>query len=55
MVKSGEYTYAKFAEKIRNDIGNIEHIKSASLSKYIERMCKRNNDTVMNEILLRKV
>lgn len=54
VVKSQKYTYAKFAKWIINDIGNVEHVKSpcSDLSRYIEKMCKKNNDTVMNTILL---
>ena len=53
-VKSQKYTYAKFAQWIIRDIGNVDYVKSPSsdLSRYIEKMCKKNNDTVMNAILL---
>lgn len=57
VVKSRKYIYARFAERIINDIGNsIGYIKNSSseLSRYIERMCKKNNDTVISEILLRE-
>ena len=54
VVKSQKYTYAKFAQWIIRDIGNVDYVKSPSsdLSRYIEKMCKKNNDTVMNAILL---
>lgn len=56
VVKSQKYSYTKFVTWIKNDIGNIDHVKSPSseLSKYIERMCQKNNDMVMNDILLRE-
>lgn len=56
VVKSQRYTYKKFAEWLINDIGCADSVKQyfGELSKYIEKMCKKNNDTVMNEILLRE-
>ena len=52
-----EYTYRKFVEKIMKDIGNPGCAKNSSsdFSKYIERMCKENNDAVMNEIYIRNI
>lgn len=58
VVKSQKYTYAKFAEWVIDDIrGSIGYIKnfSSDLSKYIERMCKKNNDKVMCEIRMREM
>lgn len=56
IVKSQKYSYEKFAKWLINDIGNIDHLQipSSDLSKYIERMCQKNNDMVMNDILLRE-
>ena len=38
------------------DIGNVDHAKgfSSDLSKYIEKMCKKNNDKVWTEILMKE-
>ncbi len=56
VVKSQKYTYAKFVQWVMRDIGKADHDKAVSseLSKYIERMCKKNNDMVMNEIQLKE-
>ena len=56
VINSQKYTYASFAKQIADDMGQIGQVKEYSndLSKYIERMCKKNNDTVMNEIRLKE-
>ncbi len=52
LVKSEKYTYAKFVEWIIKDIGSTAYDKNrcGDLSRYIEKMCKKNNELVMNEI-----
>ncbi|MFG6334315.1 MAG: hypothetical protein K1W20_02390 [Lachnospiraceae bacterium] len=57
VVKSQNYTYAKLAKQIADDMGQIDHEKmhSDELSKYIEGMCKKNNETVMDEIRLKGI
>lgn len=57
VVESQKYTYKKFAKWLINDIGLISSDENNSINdinKYIARMCKKNNDTVMNEILLKE-
>ncbi len=56
VIKSQKYTYKKFIEWIMKDIGNVDHAKgfSSDLSKYIEKMCKKNNDKVWTEILMKE-
>lgn len=56
VISSRKYTYAKFAEQIVDNMEQKDHVKEDSddLSKYIERMCKKNNDTVMDEIRLKE-
>lgn len=56
VVKSQRYTYRKFVRWIMDDIGktNLEKDTSDTLSDYIEAMCKKNNDCVINEILMKE-
>lgn len=56
VVISQKYTYKKFAAWIISDIGSVSNVKnySSDISKYIERMCQKNNDAVMNEILIKE-
>lgn len=56
VVNSRKYSYRRFVELIIGDMRVTEKIKNSSndLSKFIERMCKKNNDTVMNEIALKE-
>lgn len=54
IVQSQKYTYRKFVEWVINDVGKFKSVKNESkdLSRYIEAMCKKNNDRVMKEIRL---
>lgn len=53
VVTSHSYTYKKFAKRIGHDITRREYVQEPleNLSKYIEKMCKKNNDVVLKEVM----
>ncbi|MEY8336180.1 glycosyltransferase [Lachnospiraceae bacterium 47-T17] len=53
VVASHSYTYKKFAKRIGHDINRREYVQEPleNLSKYIEKMCKKNNDVVLKEVM----
>lgn len=56
VVLSEKYTYRKFVEWIINDIGNPECAKEGSeeLSCFIAESCKKNNDLIMKELIMKE-